>query len=54
MNLTKATFKRKPNISAKTIAKMEKNGEVYMNVMLSICRALHYDIGDVIKIVELE
>ena len=39
-------------ISAATIAKLERNGNVTTDVLLNICRALNCNISDIMEIVK--
>ena len=50
-NMKKKALGEAANISANTLAKMGKNEQVSMDVLIRICKALQCDIGDIVEII---
>lgn len=50
-NMKKKDLGEAANISANTLAKMGKNEQVSMDVLIRICKALQCDIGDIVEII---
>lgn len=49
-NLTKTQFRLKAEIGTSTLAKLSKNEQVSMDVLLKICKTLHCDISDIMEV----
>ena len=52
--MTKTEMRLKADISTTTLAKMGKNENVSMEVLLRICKVLKCDISDIIEITDKE
>ena len=50
--LNKGELQKMITVSDPTMAKLNKNEPVSMDVMLRICKVLHCDIGDVMEVTE--
>lgn len=49
-NMTKTELRLKADIATSTLAKLSKNGQVSMEVLLKICKTLDCDISDILEI----
>jgi len=52
--MTKTDLRMKTGMSTSTLAKMSKNENVSLDVILSICKELECNIGDVVDATEKE
>ena len=52
--MTKTDLRMKTGMSTSTLAKMSKNENVSLDVILSICKVLECNIGDVVDATEKE
>jgi len=52
--LNKTQLREKAGVSTNAIAKIGKNENISMDVLIKICKALQCDIADVIELVEEE
>lgn len=50
-NMKKKDLRDTAKISSNTIARMGKNEEVSLDVLIKICEALNCDIGDIVSVV---
>ena len=50
-NMKKKDLRDTAKISSNTIARMGKNEEVSLDVLIKICEALDCDIGDIVSVV---
>lgn len=50
-NMKKKDLRDTAKISSNTIARMGKNEEVSLDVLIKICKALNCDIGDIVSVV---
>ena len=48
-NMNKTTLQERTGMSPNTMAKMSKNENVSMDVLLRICKELQCDIGDIME-----
>ena len=53
-HMRKKDLKDQANISAVTMAKLGKNENVSLEVLVKICKVLRCDIGDVVEIIDYE
>ena len=51
-NMKKTELIKLADISSSTLAKLSKNENVSMDVILRLCQVLKCDIGDIVEIVE--
>lgn len=51
-NMNKMELMHKAGLSTGTLAKLGKNGNVTVDVLVKICRALDCDIADIMEIVK--
>ena len=49
-NMTKTELRLKADIATSTLAKLSKNEQVSMDVLLKICSTLDCDISDILEI----
>ena len=49
-NMTKTQFRIKADIGTSTLAKLGKNEQVSMDVLLKICKSLQCDISDIMEV----
>ena len=49
-NMTKTDLRMKADIGTSTLAKLGKNGQVSMDVLLRICKVLDCDISEVMEV----
>ena len=49
-NMTKTDLRLKADIATSTLAKLSKNEQVSMDVLLKICKALNCNFDDIIEI----
>lgn len=52
--MKKTTLQEKTGMSPNTMAKMSKNENVSMDVLLRICKELQCDIGDIMEVIPEE
>ena len=48
-NMTKTELRLKADIATSTLAKLSKNEQVSMEVLLKICKTLNCDLSDIVK-----
>lgn len=53
-NMTKQDLRKATGLSAATIAKMGKDGNVTTDVLLRICQILSCQIGDIVEVTPVE
>lgn len=53
-NMKKKDLQEASGISAASIAKLGRNGNVTVEVLVKICQALNCDIGDICEVVKLK
>lgn len=51
-NMKKTELIKLADISSSTLAKLSKNENVSMDVILRLCQVLNCDIGDIVEIVD--
>ena len=51
-NMKKTELIKLADISSSTLAKLSKNENVSMDVILRLCQVLKCDIGDIVEIIE--
>lgn len=49
-NMTKTELRLKADIATSTLAKLSKNEQVSMEVLLKICKTLNCDLSDIVEI----
>ena len=49
-NMTKTELRLKADIATSTLAKLGKNEQVSMEVLLKICKTLNCDLSDIVEI----
>lgn len=49
-NMTKTELRLKVDIATSTLAKLSKNEQVSMEVLLKICKTLNCDLSDIVEI----
>ena len=49
-NMTKTELRLKADIATSTLAKLSKNEQVSMEVLLKICKTLNCDLFDIVEI----
>ena len=49
-NMTKTDLRLKADIGTATLAKLGKNEQVSMDVLLKICKALHCNISEIVDV----
>ena len=49
-NMTKTALRLKADIATSTLAKLSKNEQVSMEVLLKICKTLNCDLSDIVEI----
>ena len=52
--MTKTDLRMKTGMSTSTLAKMSKNENVSLDVILNICKVLECNIGDIVDAIEKE
>lgn len=52
--MTKTDLRIKTGMSTSTLAKMSKNENVSLDVILSICKVLGCNVGDIVDAIEIE
>lgn len=52
--MTKTEMRLKADISTTTLAKLEKNETVSMEVLLKICKVLNCNVGDIMDVINEE
>ena len=52
--MTKTDLRMKTGMSTSTLAKMSKNENVSLDVILSICKVLGCNFGDIVDAMEIE
>ena len=52
--MTKTDLRMKTGMSTSTLAKMSKNENVSLDVILNICKVLECNIGEVVDVIETE
>ncbi len=53
-NMTKTDLRLKADIATSTLAKLSKNEQVSMEVLLKICKVLNCDLSDIVEVKEVE
>ena len=51
-NMTKTDLRIKANIGTSTLAKLGKNEQVSMDVLLRICKVLNCDISEIMEVIK--
>ena len=51
-NMTKTDLRLKADIATSTLAKLSKNEQVSLDVLLKICKVLNCEIQDVIELIK--
>lgn len=51
-NMTKTDLRLKADIATSTLAKLSKNEQVSMEVLLKICKTLNCDISEILEVVK--
>lgn len=51
-NMTKTELRKKADIATTTLAKLSKNEQVSLDVLLRICKVLNCDISEIMEIVK--
>lgn len=51
-DMTKTDFRLKADIGTSTLAKLGKNEQVSMDVLLRICKVLNCDISEIMKVIK--
>ena len=51
-NMTKTALRLQADIGTSTLAKLGKNEQVSMDVLLKICKVLNCDISDVMEVIK--
>ena len=53
-NMTKTELRLKADIATSTLAKLSKNEQVSMVVLLKICKTLNCDLSDIVEVKEVQ
>ena len=53
-NMTKTELRLKADIATSTLAKLSKNEQVRMEVLLKICKTLNCDLSDIVEVKEVQ
>ena len=53
-NMTKTELRLKADIATSTLAKLSKNEQVSMEVLLKICKTLNCDLSDIVEVKEVQ
>lgn len=52
--MTKTELRLKADIATSTLAKLSKNEQVSMEVLLKICKTLNCDLSDIVEVKEVQ
>lgn len=52
--MTKTELRLKADIGTSTLAKLSKNEQVSMEVLLKICKTLNCDLSDIVEVKEVQ
>ena len=52
--MTKTQLRLKADIGTSTLAKLSKNEQVSMEVLLKICKTLNCDLSDIVEVKEVQ